>query len=513
MPWTASGVAAGPFPACEYPSACLRRSPATDCRVFVKGKVGLKWRLVEGVTEYSVYRRTTDSDFAKISTTEKDHFFDTDLVPGALYTYKVSAVGSEQAESFSAEKSVAIPGATEGEFVAPKWVGLRVEQGKVLLNWDPVPTAIAYNILRGTSSGGEYEVVGNSQTSKYADNSDLVRGQSYYYALTALNADFEESAQSEELSIKFGLSKEEQDQLRAEKTKIVLESVTLTPVLEITEAGNLGAMNQPADVFVNAKGNIYVTDALNARVHCFDPGGRHLHSFGEKMDKVDLDSPPPGTFLLPFTLFIDSTNQVYVADVDAHDIQLFSEDGQFVRRIRVDTGPGMEPLRPNGIHVLDDGRIVTTDTGNHRFLILDQQGKILLSKGSRGGGEGEFNFPDELTVTADNTICIVDVINCRVQEFDLSGKFIRQFGGVGATAGTFARPKAITVDGKGRLWISDAMSNVIQGFTVEGEVKTAVGVAKDESIRFITPRGIFFHGDRFYVVNRIPNRVVVYRID
>ena len=185
--------------------SAVAEDPQLIAAFFVKGKVGLKWRPIDGITEYNIYRKSADGEYAKISATDKDHFFDTDLVPGATYTYKISIVGGDGTEKFSAEKNVTIPGMAEGEFAPPSWVGLRVDQSKILLNWDPVPNALAYNILRSTTPGGEYEVVGNSQTSKFADNTGLERGQTYYYVLTAMNADFEETEQSEERSIKFGM--------------------------------------------------------------------------------------------------------------------------------------------------------------------------------------------------------------------------------------------------------------------------------------------------------------------
>ncbi|HUU46162.1 MAG TPA: 6-bladed beta-propeller [Acidobacteriota bacterium] len=489
----------------------IAAEPKLVAAFFLKGKVGLKWQKVADVTEYIVYRKETGAEFRKIATLDDDRYFDTELTPGTVYVYRIAGVGPDGGEVYSNEKTVTIPEAAAGSFFPPNWVGLRLEQDKVFLNWDQVPGAIAYNVHRSLTPGEGYEIVGNTRTSKYADKEGLEKGNTYYYVLTALNADFEETEMSEERHIKYGLSLEEQDALLMEQDQIVLEPVVLTQLFVITEAGPDGAMNQPADVFVNSQGNIYVTDALNGRIHCFDPGGKHLFSFGELMDKSEADDPPPGAFQIPFTLFIDKQDQVYVTDIDQHDVQVFAAGGQFIRRIRVAVEDGKVPLRPNGIHVLDDGRIVMTDTGNHRFLIVDGGGKILRSVGEEGDGDGQFRFPDELTVTPDGIICIVDVINCRIQQFDLEGQFIRAFGEIGQSAGTFARPKAITVDGAGRIWVSDGMSSVIQSFTPDGMVKSALGTMNDE-IRFVTPRGLFFRGDRFYVVNRVPHQIVVYRV-
>lgn len=495
-----------------FVSADAQQGPSWIGAFFVKGKVGLKWQDMDGITSFSVYRKASGEEYVKLIGVDKTHYFDTDLVPGTVYYYKIAVVGADGSEFFSSEKSVAIPGGDKGSFEPPVWVGLRVDRNTIFLNWDNVPGSMAYNVYRSTTSGSGYSVVGTSTASKHGDKQDLERGIVYYYVLTALNEEFEETEQSEELSIKFGMSAEEMAAAEAAATKIELEDIVLTYLFEIKTAGDQGDMNQPADVFVNSKGNIYVTDALNFQVNCYDPSGKHLFSFGELTADGDLEDPPGGTFSYPFTLFIDSKDEVYVSDVKNNDIQVFTPEGKFLRRIVAKIADGEEKFRPNGLHVFDDGRIVTTDTGNHRFLIIDQQGNILLSKGTRGAGDGEFTFPDELTVTNENIICIVDVINCRVQEFDLEGNFIRAFGEVGQTVGTFGRPKGITVGEDGRLWVSDGMANAVQIFTIEGEIKSTVVKFEKESIFLATPRGIYVKDGRFYVVNRLPHQVLVFKI-
>lgn len=476
---------------------------------FVKGKVGLNWQPADGATEYSIHRKAEGGEYAVIGTSDKTHHFDTDIKPGVTYTYKISAnVGGE--DKFSDEKSVTIPGGTSEDFKAPTWSGLRVDRNKIFLNWDKVPGAMAYNVYRSMSQDGDFEVVGNAQDSRYADNANLERGRIYYYAVTALNQEFEETEYSEIKSIKFGLSKAEMDSITAEENKVELEPFHITLLFEMKKGADSKDMNQPADVAVNSKGNIYITDMLNAKVQCFDNNGNFLFSFGEKTDPADHEDPPPGTFALPFSVFIDKNDQVYVTDIDNHNIQLFKEDGTFVKMIKVNT-EGYNELRPNCIYVLDDGRIAITDAGNHRFLIIDQDGKILISKGERGGEDGQFNYPDGITVL-DNVIYVVDQINSRVQKFDLNGNFVGKFGSSGQTAGTFGRPKMIKADDNGRVWVSDGMSHMIQAFTPDGVVKTAISSTIDESIKIATPRGMFFKDGRMYIVNRVPNTVSVYKI-
>ncbi|MEN8008724.1 MAG: NHL repeat-containing protein, partial [Candidatus Krumholzibacteriota bacterium] len=292
--------------------------------------------------------------------------------------------------------------------------------------------------------------------------------------------------------------------------KIELVPYPLTFKFDIMQALDGEDMNQPSDVFVNSQGQIYVTDVLSAVVHSFDSAGQYRFSFGKKIEGSPADFPD-GEFLSPFTLFIDGKDQVFVSDIKRNDIQVFSADGTFLRRIQVDTGEDMNPLRANGLHVLDDGRMVMTDTGNHRFLVTSADGKIILAKGEKGVETGQFIFPDELTVTPDGRVFIVGPITCRVQEFKLDGTFVNTFGSVGESAGQFGRPKGIATDGKGMVWVSDAMSHMMQGFTLEGEIKSALSTAEDD-LQFTTPRGICFNDGQLLVVQRLANKVAVYDV-
>jgi sugar lactone lactonase YvrE len=478
---------------------------------FVKGRVGLKWQAVTGVTEYTIYRMSVGGEYEKLVSTEKTQYFDSEVSPGSVYSYKIVITGADGAEAESEVKKVTIPGSKVGEFKPPTWSGARFDKDKVLLRWDAVPGAIAYNVYRSVTSGEGYEIVGNATSFRYVDRDGLERGTIYFYVVTALNEEFEETEFSEEQSVKFGFSAEEIKAQEAAASNIHLVDTPLQLLFDVTKAGGKN-MNQPADVFVNSKGDIYLTDALNFQVNCFDSEGKYKFSFGEMTPTDEVDNPPPTTFSYPFTLFIDKNDQVYVSDVKNHDIQVFAPDGKFIKRITVDVEEGMEEFRPNGIVVLDDGRIISTDAGNHRFIIIDQDGKILFSKGEKGSDPGQFVFPDEMIVTPDNTICVVDVINCRIQQFDMEGNFLREFGEAGQSAGTFGRPKALTVDATGRLWVSDAMANLVQVFTIEGEVKSAIGIFEDENLLFSTPRGIFIKDGRFYIVNRLPHRLMVFKI-
>ena len=70
---------------------------------------------------------------------------------------------------------------------------------QVTLSWTAVNGAIGYNVKRSTTAGGPYTIVGaNVSTTGFVDTA-VTNGTTYYYVVTAINAD-SESANSNEAS-------------------------------------------------------------------------------------------------------------------------------------------------------------------------------------------------------------------------------------------------------------------------------------------------------------------------
>ena len=63
-------------------------------------------------------------------------------------------------------------------------------------------------------------------------------------------------------------------------------------------------------------GNIYISDGYgNFRVHKYSPAGDFIKSWGEP--GID-----PGQFLRPHNIAVDADDRVYVADREAHRVQV-----------------------------------------------------------------------------------------------------------------------------------------------------------------------------------------------
>lgn len=100
---------------------------------------------------------------------------------------------------------------TDGGFKAPTWVGIGMDQDQLFLKWDTVPGALAYYIWRSETSGSGYKHIGYARISRFVDKAGLVEGNTYYYVLTAINSEFDETPYSEERSFQYGMSSEEKE--------------------------------------------------------------------------------------------------------------------------------------------------------------------------------------------------------------------------------------------------------------------------------------------------------------
>jgi DNA-binding beta-propeller fold protein YncE len=83
-----------------------------------------------------------------------------------------------------------------------------------------------------------------------------------------------------------------------------------------------GQFRFPATIDIDASGNVYVVDVINARVQKFDSAGTHLLTIGERGGKA-------GTFYRPKGVAVDDAGNIYVSDSFLGVVQVFNPDGEF----------------------------------------------------------------------------------------------------------------------------------------------------------------------------------------
>jgi hypothetical protein len=175
--------------------ASVTPAPVTSL-VASKGSPGvsLSWGGGGGADTFDVFRGATPST---VSTTPVatgvtgDNYNDPNVAAGVPYYYEVEGVNSQGNGSPSNEVNVTptTGNGSPGAPPAPKGFTATYKAGTgVVLKWNAATGAKSYDILRGTSSGGETLYASGITTRKYVDKTANPTSTDYYYEVDAVNA-------------------------------------------------------------------------------------------------------------------------------------------------------------------------------------------------------------------------------------------------------------------------------------------------------------------------------------
>lgn len=200
--------------------------------------------------------------------------------------------------------------------------------------------------------------------------------------------------------------------------------------------------------------------------------------------------PPEGPMIpAPRSLTIGQKGELIVLD-NAGRVLVYDRDMKLKRQWFM---PEVEVGKPEGVCVLQDGRIAVADTHYHRVVFFDQQGSVLSMIGSKGTAPGNFIYPVKVIQDPSGFLYVAEYgSNDRVQKFTANGEFVLEFGTFGTGPQQLQRPSGI-VWHEGRIYIADAINNRVQVFSDDGKFIGTLGQAS--SLKFpydiaLGPRGL-----------------------
>jgi tripartite motif-containing protein 71 len=142
-------------------------------------------------------------------------------------------------------------------------------------------------------------------------------------------------------------------------------------------------------------GNIYVADSWNNRLQIFDENGLFIRTI-DKVGQIE--------FHYPYSIHIDKKGRIYVSDQSLIRIKVF--DSHF-NLIRVIGRYGRDMGCYSGLCDLStdkENNIYVCDSGNHRIMKYSENGDFLMQWGSNGSAEGMFKCPACVTVHDDKVM-------------------------------------------------------------------------------------------------------------
>ncbi len=195
----------------------------------------------------------------------------------------------------------------------------------------------------------------------------------------------------------------------------------------------IGQFRQPTDVTWDKQGDIFVSDGyVNSRVAKFDPSGNWIKQFGGPGNK-------PGEFNTPHSLATDNEGNIYVGDRGNRRIQIFNQDGDYLREIKIDVSVpadakpwlGERPTSQSPLSMqsgapwaicIPPGKkqvLYAADGFPGRIYKLSLSGEVLGVLGSSGHMAKQFGWIHEMACPSENELYVAEILNWRVQKLTL----------------------------------------------------------------------------------------------
>ncbi len=219
----------------------------------------------------------------------------------------------------------------------------------------------------------------------------------------------------------------------SESSQVSATPISTSGYQFVTKWGSLGSgdgqFNSPFGVAVDSSGNVYVADINNHRIQKFNSSGTFITKWGSS-------GSGDGQFDSPMGVAVDSSGNIYVCEQN-HRIQKFNSSGTFITKWGSSgTGDG-QFNGPRGIAVDSSGNVYVADINNHRIQKFNSGGTFITKWGSNGSGDSQFYYTTGVAVDSSGGVYVVDSYNHRIQKFNSSGTFITKWGSNGSGDGQF----------------------------------------------------------------------------
>lgn len=240
----------------------------------------------------------------------------------------------------------------------------------------------------------------------------------------------------------------------------------------ITVAGGHGsgsASNQvnASSIFVDQVGNVYVQTA--DVISKWAPGAIS----GVKVAGGYGNGPAANQFNYVSGIFIDANGNIYISDHYNHRVQKWAPGAVTAVTVAGGHGPGSAADQlnmPNGIYVDGSENVFVADNYNHRVQKWTPgaiAGITIAGGNGRGASASQLNGPGDVVVDATGAVFICDTYNSRIQKWAPgASRGITVVGGnnVGLADNQLYNPMGLFIDSSGGIYVADFDNARVQKF-------------------------------------------------
>jgi tripartite motif-containing protein 71 len=292
------------------------------------------------------------------------------------------------------------------------------------------------------------------------------------------------------------------------KPKIGVPGVGLITLQGGQPGAGSGQFAYPRGIAVDSDGEIFVADSRNNRIQKFaakdwqfetEFGGLFDAAKSSNGDPKKLVADAPGKLHEPNGVAIGPDNMVYVIDTWNGRVEVFNSKGKYKTAFTTDDGF----FGPREIVVDSNGSSYVADTGKHRIVKFDKDGKKVRAWGTKGDKEGEFNEPIGLALDQAGNLYVADRLNFRSQVFSPDGQFIRDWTVDGWSPDQIDMEPHLALDqAHGLLYATDGRGKKVYCYKLDGTLVTTLETNSNGAPLFMVPIGVAVDKDgNVYVVD------------
>lgn len=220
-------------------------------------------------------------------------------------------------------------------------------------------------------------------------------------------------------------------------------------------------VSSPISVATDSAGNIYWSEANTLKV-------KQADFRGELVKEYDFSKFTVGDNLVfPGKLFIDKTDNVYMADRASGQVVKLNSERQFIAAFNGTHESRLQAKEYAELRVTQDGKLYLLSSLGKAMHVFDTANNLIESFGEHGPQEYNVSFPTGFAIDGKGRIWIVDSFQNRLKLFSAKGEYLFQLGTTGTENGQFYFPVDMVFDSQGRVYVLEKGTNRVQVFEIK----------------------------------------------
>ncbi len=176
-----------------------------------------------------------------------------------------------------------------------------------------------------------------------------------------------------------------------------------------------GELKRPVGLAFDAKTRqLYVSDVRTHVIKVFNTEGNLLRTLGNRGEGE-------GEFNFP-TYIALAKGELYVTDTMNARVQVLDAETGKMKQVIGSRGLNVgNMVRPKGVSVDSEGNVYVVESYYDHLLVYNKKGEFLMSIGGTGKDIGSFYLPSGVWIDARNRVFVADMFNGRVPLFQFLG--------------------------------------------------------------------------------------------